>query len=161
MVTQSQKREILGKLQSDAPAGYALAFHVKFTTPTYLFQTYRPDWLEYYAQNGFLMQDPTVAWGFQNLGTERWSVLADGDTGGVLSKASEYGMSFGATVAIEVQGKRSLGSFARPDREFSDQEISSFEESMHELHMLLDEAESLSPETAAELRRMSVIVTHP
>lgn len=109
MVTQSQISEMLGNLQDKSPAGYALAFHVKFTAPTYLFQTYRTDWLEYYSQNGLLMQDPTVMWGFQNVGTQRWSALAQDDTSGVLEKAAEYGMKFGATVAVDIEGKRSLG----------------------------------------------------
>ena len=159
MVNQTEIKAILGRLQDEAPSGYALAFHIKFTTPTYLFQTYPADWLEYYSQNGLVMQDPTVSWGFENVGSKPWSEMKSDDTSGVLVKAAEYGMKYGIAYATEIGGKRSLGSFSRGDREFTDAERQSLSEAMDELHRMLDEIEELSPEIAAELRRMSVIVT--
>lgn len=159
METQDQIKHILGDLKIAAPAGYALAFHVKYTTPTYLFQTYPADWLEYYSNNGLLLQDPTVAWGFENTGLCDWSELTASDDAGVLGKAAEYGMTHGICYATVSTGKRSLGSFTRSDRPFTDEETAKLTKAMDDLDQLLAQAEDLSPETAAELRRMSVVVT--
>ena len=159
MVTQNQIKEILGELRKVAPAGYALAFHIRFTTPTFLFQTYAKDWLEYYSQNGLVMRDPTVAWGFENTGAVAWSALADNDEAGVLVKAGKHGMKFGLTCAVEHDGSRSLGSFARQDREFTAQETQTLRDATEQLHKLLTNIQDLSPETATALREMSINVT--
>ncbi len=161
MVTQDKIKSILGDLQTTANAGYALAFHLQYTTPTYLFQTYASEWLDYYGQNSLLMRDPTILWGFENNGHIRWSELKAADSAGVLDKAAEFGMNYGASTAVEVEGKRSLGGFSRSDREFTDAELTDLVAAVEQLHNLLDEVENLSPETAAELRKMSVLVTHP
>lgn len=159
MPPQEKITETLGTLQEYATAGYALAFHLKYTTPTYLFQTYPAEWLEYYSQNGLLMRDPTVAWSFENTGAVRWSDLIAQDAAGVMEPAAKHGMKFGLTCAVETEGKRSLGSFARGDREFDAAETKTLLSTIHQLHELLEEIEDLSPEAAAELKRMSIRTT--
>jgi len=160
MPAQLEIHNTLSELQQLAPAGFALAFHIRYTTPTFLFQTYAKDWLDYYSQNGLVMSDPTVAWGFENTGVARWSDLAAQDTAGVMSKAAEYGMPYGAVFAIEVAESRSLGSFARSDREFTESEIERMQAAVAKLHDLTADLERLSPETSAKLRTMSVQFTH-
>lgn len=160
MANQSEIRDTLADLKGIANAGYALAFHVRFTTPTFLFQTYPKDWLDYYSQNGLVMSDPTVAWGFENVGAISWSGLADADSKGVLKSAGEYGLNFGTTCALEDDGSRSIGSFARNDREFTAQEQSTLMEKMENLHAAMANLKTLSPETANALRMMSVQFTH-
>ena len=93
-----------------APTGYAAALHINFTTPDFLFQTYPADWLAIYSQKGFVMQDPTVLWGFENLGTVRWSDLTRNDHAGVMKEATKFGMKYGLTVAVEQGGSRSIAS---------------------------------------------------
>ena len=39
--TPREISELLGKLGEYAPEGYALGFHVQFTTTKFLFQTYK------------------------------------------------------------------------------------------------------------------------
>jgi len=160
MANQVEIRDILADLRDVATGGYALAFHVRFSTPTFLFQTYPKKWLDYYSQNGLVLSDPTVAWGFQNLGAVQWAALKNDDPKGVLAKASEFGLNFGMTCAVEVDGSRSIGSFARPDRDFDDAEQAFLVQKIDELHDLTANIKALAPETNKALRLMSVQFTH-
>ncbi len=158
MTTEKDISETLTQLKDSAPAGYALAFHIRYTTPTFLFQTYPKAWSDYYSQNGLVMQDPTVAWGFEHLGTKRWSELAENDPAGVMAKAAEYGLKFGVTVAIEVDESRSISSFARADREFSDTEVAELRAAMEEIHVLTGQIKAISPEMTQNLRKIAINV---
>lgn len=160
MSTQPEIHKLLGDMKQIATAGFALALHVRFTTPTFLFQTYAKNWLDHYSQNGFVMSDPTVAWGFENTGAIKWSELAEQDTMNVLTKAAEFGLKFGTTCGVEVDESRSIGSFSRTDREFDAAETKSLVEMMGKLHTLTADVKAISPETAAALRTMSVQFTH-
>ncbi|MCO4848318.1 MAG: autoinducer binding domain-containing protein [Yoonia sp.] len=160
MADQLEIHRLLEEVQKIATAGFALAFHVRFTTPTFLFQTYASDWLDHYSQNGFVMSDPTVAWGFENTGAIKWSELAEQDTMNVLTKAAEFGLKYGTACGVEAGESRSLGSFARADREFDADETKMLVDMMTKLHMLTANIKTISPETNAALRTMSVQFTH-
>ena len=69
---------LLHELDQRSPSGFAIALHVVFTRPTYLFQTYAKPWMDHYSEAGLVMHDPVVRWGLQNVGRLRWSDL-DGD----------------------------------------------------------------------------------
>lgn len=159
MTGQTKIAPLLAELQESAPAGFALAFHIRFTTPTFLFQTYADDWISYYSENGLVMSDPTVLWGFQNEGTCRWSDLEHLDPVGVLKKSREYGLNYGLTCAMEVNGSRSIGSFARSDREFSDAEGARTTEIVAELQDLSADMKSFSVETTNQLNKMGVRIS--
>lgn len=159
MSSEGKVRDALERLQQTAPAGYALAFHIEFTTPTFLFQTYPKEWLKAYSEGGFVMSDPTVHWGFENEGTVRWSELADNDVANVLGQAASHGMAFGLTCSVNVDGTRSFASFSRTDREFTNQEAAELLTVIKDMHHDTAEIKSLSPETTQALRKMSVEVT--
>lgn len=144
-----------------APTGYAAALHINFTTPDFLFQTYPADWLAIYSQKGFVMQDPTVLWGFENLGTVRWSDLTRNDHAGVMKEATKFGMKYGLTVAVEQGGSRSIASLSRKDREFTDVELALATEMISNLHNLTAQARTLTSETREILRQQSIQFTHP
>ena len=152
--------ESLSELQALAPSGFALGFHVVFTTPTFMFQTYAPEWLDVYAQNGFLMLDPVVHWGFENTGSIRWSALKHLDTSGVLDKAGEFGINFGVTCAVESLGSRSFGGFSRSDREFTDDECQLLLTKFEEIHSITAKTKALEPSSVAALKKMSVTYTN-
>ena len=151
---------LLGELQMCAQTGFAIALHVRFTTPTYLFQTYPEAWSDHYSTAGLVMQDPTVAWAFEHTGIIRWRDLAAADTSGVLAQAALYGLVHGFTLSQDRGGSRSLSSFSRGDRDFTDAEIAGIEAIADELHDLTAGGDSLPAETREELRRMSVRFTH-
>lgn len=154
-------REGLSDLIGLAPSGFAMALHVKFTTPTYLFQTYPKGWIDYYSNNGLVMRDPTVAWGFDNVGVIRWQELANEDTAGIIPEASKYGMKFGFTYALERSESRSLTSFTSQISDFTDAQIVDICAIVDRMHDTTLSLTALSEETRAELKRMSIIFTHP
>jgi LuxR family transcriptional regulator len=149
----------LGRLHEVSPAGYALGFHIRMMTPTYVFQTYPKAWLDYYSSNGLIMVDPMVAWGFTNEGTERWSNLTDDS--GVMKLAAEYGMKYGVVVAMVTGNSRSLGGLARSDRDFTQEEIDRIVTDTRLIHDATADTGSLAPETVEHLKRMAIMVTHP
>lgn len=152
---------ILTEMQEIAPAGFAIAFHIQFTTPAFLFQTYPKEWINIYNQRGLVMQDPIVGYGFTNNGTVRWAELSDNDPAGVLSAGKEHGLNYGMALGLEDGGSRSVAGFARSDRELNDAEIGTLHDMVLEMHRLTAEAKALSPETRDALREMSVQLTHP
>ncbi len=163
--TQVEISQVLGELNDMAPAGYAIGLQIQYTTPKFMFQTYSKAWLNYYSQNGLLMSDPTLAWGFDHTGAVRWSKLKENDSAGVLEKAAEHGINFGITCATETpnnkDGIRSVGSFARGDREFTDDEIVRILSAFDQLHTRTEDQAQLPPETIQQLKNMSIMVTHP
>lgn len=161
MVEASRFTSILDELRLHATAGYAIALHVRFTTPTYLFQTYPEVWSEHYSAAGLVMQDPTVAWAFQNTGTIRWSDLAAQDAAGVFAAAAAHGLVHGVTLSLDRAGSRSLASFSRGDRDFTDAEIAAILPLAEELHDLTTAGTRLPEATHDHLRRLSVRFTQP
>ncbi len=160
MNAETETAALLAAIREVAPAGFAIALHIRFTAPRYLFQAYARDWMEVYSREGLVLQDPTVRWGFAHTGTVRWSALAGDDPAGVLAKAAAHGLSYGVTVAIDDEGSRSVASFARGDREFTDAEMAEVASLLRALHAETLSAETLSPADHEALKRMSVLLTH-
>ncbi len=151
---------LLEQLDESCPAGFAVALHIKFASPRYLFQAYRRDWIDYYSKHALVLRDPTVRWGFEHTGTIRWSALDGQDATDVMEKAAEYGLAYGFTAAQEDGQSRSVASFARSDREFTEAEMQSIATILTRLHEETRAAETLSPEDHAALKRLSILLTH-
>lgn len=156
---QFEISETLGQLNKLAPTGYALGIHIEYTTPKFMFQTYAKDWLDYYSSHGLVMSDPMVAWAFQEVGFQRWSDLDDPH--GVMTKAAEFGMAFGLVVSIASDDSRTICGFANADREFSDEEIAEIEAHVANIHANTADTAQLDGNTIEQLKKMSVMVTHP
>ena len=146
-------------IDSHCTAGYAIALHISFTTPRFLFQTYNKDWMDVYSENGLVLKDPTVLWGFSNTGVKRWNDLKEMDVNQVLPLARKYGLKYGFTFAIHQDDSRSIGSFARTDRDFSDQEIESLAAIATDLHAHTEKIKKLSNEELTQLKTLSVNYT--
>lgn len=151
-------RYILTRLETLCPSGFAIAFHIRYARPDFLFQTYSKTWIDIYSQSGMVMHDPIVRWGFENTGTKRWSELDD--PMGILEQSKPHGLVYGFACAVENGGSRSVAGCARADREFTDAEIAAIAADVQILH---DETarQGLSEEAREELRLMSVRFTHP
>lgn len=149
----------LAAMRDLAPAGFAAALHVRYQTPTYLFQTYPDAWIAEYSRDGLVLRDPTVAWGFANTGAVDWADLADPD--GVLARAAAFGLRHGVTLSQWRGGSLSIASFARADRRLFAREVDALASLMAWLHDATGEARPLPPETREGLRRLSVAFTHP
>jgi len=162
MYAQAEIGRDLGELRSLAPAGYAIALHIRFTTPTFLFQTYPKAWIDVYSEKGLVMQDPTVLWGFENDGMVDWSDLpAESDPAGVMKQAAEYGMRHGFTYAVQASGNRTIASFTRTDAEFTDADKEAIREITDRIELATRDIDQLSTDLREALRRMSIAYTHP
>lgn len=157
--TQIEINEILGDLNKQAPGGYALGLHIEYTTPRFMFQTYTKAWLDHYSSNGLIMSDPMVVWGFEHAGSSRWSDLDD--PAGVMTQAAEFGMPYGVVIATTSDDIRSICGFANAEREFTDAEIAKLESDVVRLHEVTATQARLSPEIVDQLKKMSIMVTHP
>ena len=151
--------DTLGQLNRLAPTGYALGIHIEYTTPKFMFQTYPKAWLDYYSSRGLVMSDPMVAWAFQEVGAKRWSELDD--PAGVMVKAAEYGLAYGLVVSVSSEDSRTICGFANAEREFTDGEIAEIETNVNCIHENTADTAKLDATTVDQLKKMSIMVTHP
>jgi LuxR family transcriptional regulator len=158
---EAEIEAIFDRLKALCPSGFAVALHIRFTTPAYFLQTYSKDWLARYAEKGMLMNDPIAVWGFANTGSIRWSELALSDSSGVLQEAKSFGMNFGLAHATDADNSRSVSGFSRPDREFTDQEILEIADLIGRLHRLSASQTPLSHEARERLHKLSVSYPAP
>ncbi|AML50566.1 autoinducer binding domain-containing protein [Falsihalocynthiibacter arcticus] len=142
----------LHKLTLLAPAGYFLGLHIRFAAPLMSFQTYDHRWTDYYTEQGFALRDPTIAWGFSSDGACRWTAFGIPDTFNILGLAKEYGLNFGVTVSCGPISSRTIASFARSDREFTDSEMEDLSRVVRRLHDLTEPPESLTKAQVEALR---------
>ena len=151
---------LLHELDQRSPAGFAIALHIRFTTPTYLFQTYPARWMDHYSSAGLVVHDPTVHWGLQNVGHVRWADLEAFDSRGVLEKAKDFGIMNGVTISVVVSGSRSIASFARADRDYDEAEMEELQDILAELHRATLGLGQLSEADQQALTMLSIRLTH-
>jgi LuxR family transcriptional regulator len=159
MTRRASIAALLQDLDRRSPAGFAIALHIHFTTPTYLFQTYPGRWLEHYSAAGMVVRDPTVHWGLQNVGHIRWADLERIDSGGVLEEAKDFGLMNGVAVAVVLSGSRSIGSFARADCDYDEAEMQELEALLTDLHLATLGTNQLSASDQLALTELSIKLT--
>ena len=152
--------ETLSGLERQCSAGFAIALHIRYNAPKFLFQTYSRAWMDIYSKEGLVLKDPTVIWGFSNSGTIRWRDLAGLDEAGVLERARAYGLAHGFTVSTDEAGGRSIASFARTDTDFTDAEMAVMAETLRDLHAYTAGVTMIPEQEQEQLRRMSIAFTH-
>lgn len=141
----------LEALQAHAPSGFALAMRINFTTPSYLFQTFPTKWTNYYADKGFMFEDPVVIWGISEVGNIRWSALTLGDRN-ILKESAAYGLVYGIACATHSHGAQSFCGIARPDREYTDAECEEIYALFVTFHEQISTFETLDPKASEQLR---------
>jgi LuxR family transcriptional regulator len=151
---------LLEEIDERSPAGFAVALHIRFTRPTYLFQTYAKPWMAHYSQAGLVLHDPVVRWGLQNVGRRRWSDLASIDDARVFDQARDHGLMNGAGFAIVIAESRSIAACARADREFTDKEMEGVEELLGRLHRATLGLGRLGARDQRALTELSIRLTH-
>ena len=142
----------LHKLGKMAPAGYFVGLHIRFAAPLMQFQTYSEEWADFYSQNGYALRDPTIAWGFSTTGACRWSSLPIPDPFNILKDAADHGLTYGLTVSYGPITSRTIASFARNDREFTDIEIEEISTTVRRLHDATEPPASLTKAQKEALR---------
>lgn len=134
----------LARLKRLAPAGYALGLHIRFASAHIMVQTYDMAWIERYTSRGYMLCDPIVSWGFSATGSVRWSALNFPDPHNVLGQAKDFGLNFGLAVSHGKTSSRSIGGFARSDREFTDEESDKILETVKLIHTEATPPDSLT-----------------
>lgn len=142
------------------PLGFAIALHIKYNAPTFLFQTFPESWMQAYSRNGFVIKDPAVHWAFENTGFVRWRDLRDTDRSGVMEQARVYGLTYGFTASIHNDSSRTLAGFARGDRDYLDVEIDEIIKKLQELDVVTAGIQVLSKKDTDALQAMSIRMTH-
>lgn len=141
----------LAKLSDLAPKGYALGLHIRFAAAHLMIQTYDPRWTELYTEKGYMLADPMIFWGFGHDGWTRWSDIDLPDPHNIIGQARHFGLIYGVVVAHGPTSSRTIGGFARNDREFEDHEIEQIQEIVIQLH-----DESIPPEHLTSAQRMAL-----
>jgi LuxR family transcriptional regulator, quorum-sensing system regulator SdiA len=142
----------LAQLSDLAPKGYALGLHIRFASAHLMIQTYDPRWTEIYTERGYMLADPMVFWGFGNDGAIRWSEIDLPDPHGILDQARSHGLTYGVAVAFGPTASRTIGGFARADREYNDDEIARISEIVEKLHIASEPPEQLTSAQRMALR---------
>ena len=154
---------LLAELTTAYPTGFAIALHIRFTSPRFLLQTYDPEWIETYSRKGMVMYDPTVRWGLRHAGAIRWEDLPDIDAQGatVLDAARGYGLTHRFTVACCDHGSRSVASFTRTDRPATDAEMATASDQIMRLHAMTANGADIGAAGRAAIARLSIRLTTP
>ena len=145
------------ELPALAPAGYYIALRVGFAYPMDERNAFPQPWVDHYTRKGFMLRDPAVRWAYANDGEIRWSEIEGGENSEVLEEAAHFGLRYGAVVShatSEPKEQRSYGTFAREDREFTDEELSLLRFWVENLHEKLMPRVSL---TAAETEALKLV----
>ncbi len=150
---------ILESIGECCTAGYAIGLHIKFSTPTFFFQSYAQEWLEHYSNKGMVIHDPIVRWGFENTGAADWEDLKEMDERNVLGTAADYGLRHGVVISLLVDGSRSIAGFSRADRRFTPQEVDFLQTELSRLHELTRNQTELSSAEHSALKQLSIITS--
>ena len=153
-------RDLLAEIQGHCSSGFAVALHISFSTPRFLFQTYDPVWSKVYSERGFVVQDPTVKWGLEHEGGIDWDDLTDADPANVIGQAKEHGIGHGFTLSVLDEGSRSMGSFTHGDTPFDLETKKTLEDLFRKLHRITQVEGETKKEISDALKRLSVEFTH-
>ncbi|PRX35485.1 LuxR family transcriptional regulator [Meinhardsimonia xiamenensis] len=146
-------RDGLNELSRLAPKGYALALRIQYQSALKLEVTYGREWAEHYGRNSYALCDPVISWGLGCEGVVRWSELVDyPDPHDVIGQARRFGLLYGMAVSCGCQESRTIGGFARADREFTDGEMERVAEVVRALHELTRPPRSLTEAQRTALR---------
>lgn len=145
---------LLDKLDALAPLGYNVGLHIRFASPLIYKSSYPKAWVDHYNSHSYYLRDPLVFWGVGIEGTTRWSAIPLPDPFGVMKKAANHGLNYGAVSSYGPITSRSIVGVARSDREFDDDELDRLKEITIQLHI---EAKPPSELTSAQVEALQLI----
>ncbi len=140
-----------------AGAGFYLALRVSYAFPVEEVNELPKPWIDLYTRSGYFLADPIIRWVHGAEGCCRWSELPLSDPRGVLLAARDHGLAFGAAVSHvgpDGDGLRSFGCFARPDREFTEEEMALLLDHVRARHDAMAPPRNI---TAAEIEALRLI----
>lgn len=146
-----QQLEQIGKI---ATAGYFLGLRIRGSAPLMAFRTYPQSWTDAYMENGYLLRDPITTWAATIGGSVRWNSPFLPDPFGIFRQAAVHGLKYGASVAHGPVRSISICSFARGDRDLTDDEIAEVRACVIRLHDLTAPPKALTPAQAELLEAL-------
>lgn len=114
------------KIYKIAQSGFHIMVRTGFATSVETINCYPEDWVNLYTKEGFMLHDPILRWAYENTGSNRWSDLSGDDPKGILDIASDFGLKYGLVISRSSSNgvhRRTIASFAKPDREFDPIEV--------------------------------------
>ncbi|MBI1219841.1 MAG: transcriptional regulator [Rhodobacteraceae bacterium] len=147
-----QVSQLLRDLRAMESCQYAIGVRIRFANPTLVYHSYPMAWIEEYDRLGLRFQDPTVRWGMTTTGIIRWSELVAQDAAGVFTRAADHGLRYGLGVSVGAPESRTLGFFARSDRELDASETAQASRLITGLHETTEGLELESQQTLHALR---------
>ena len=144
----------LNELNEMAPRGYTVGLHIRFATPLIYHSSYPEEWVQQYNMQSYYLRDPLVFWGIGTAGTTRWSQIPLPDPFGVIKKAAQFGLKYGAVSSYGPITSRSIVGISRGDREFDDDELVRLTDITARLHI---EAKPPSELTQAQVEALRCI----
>lgn len=147
---------LLAELEPLAQEGYFVGLHIRFASPLMTFQTFPPAWTDHYTQNAYALRDPLIAVGVSQTGAIRWSEIALPDPFGIMQEAATYGLVYGVCVSCGPMTSRTIGSVARSDREFTDEEVATISGIILRLHHESQPPDNL---TNAEIEALRILAS--
>lgn len=148
-------RQNLARLSRICDTGFALALHIRFTRPTILYQTYPPEWIRFYRENGFMLSDPVIRWGLRETGFIRWSDIQDEDHAGVMDHAASYGLKYGVAFTLGQPSSRSITGLTKSVDDFSGAEVDEMIATVTRIHELTETVADLPPEELEAIRALA------
>jgi LuxR family transcriptional regulator len=154
MTKITEVTDLLRRLAQYCDTGFALAVHIRYTRPSFLFQTYSQDWIDFYSENGLMLVDPVVRWGLRNTGMIAWDTITDADEAKVLEHAREFGLENGISLAIGPGNSRTIAGLTRSGAPFSESDIQEMTEIVTAIH---DATEGLDGFDESELNALRTL----
>jgi LuxR family transcriptional regulator len=114
-------------------------------------------WIDHYTVQRVMLFDPIIRWVYSHTGSVRWSACELDDPRNILAQAATFGLRYGVAISVfdkNSEGQRSFGSFARQDREFTDDEIATLTDYVTFRHMQMAPPTNL---TNAELEALGMV----
>lgn len=146
--------ELLEALAEICDTGFALAVRIRFATPLLLYQSYAPDWIDFYNENNLLMSDPVVRWGLENTGVIRWDDPGLDDPKGIIALAKERGLRNGVEIATGETGARTLAGCTRASGPFDAAEIAHLVSLVETVHAVTEGLDGCNTSEIQALRRL-------
>lgn len=134
----------LKKLEILSPLGFGIGLHIRFLAPLIALNTWPKEWQDHYSENVYGLRDPMVAWAFTKTGFCRWTDCPFPDPFGIIKKAKNHGLSYGATISCGPLSSRTMAGVTRDDRDFKDDELEAIEKLIIGLHIGTEPANNLT-----------------
>ncbi len=144
----------LKSIEEIANKGIVIAWNAAYSGAEYLLSTYSEEWKAEYHSKSMQFVDPTVWWAIRNTGDCRWSETGYIDIGRVFKKARRHNINHGAIFSRLKNGKKSILSVSRHDRELTDDEMMLLSAQWDRITNALIENANLSKGELAVLRML-------